>query len=44
MTLASAAAVAAAARGWFGTALVLIGVAVAAGWSGLRSPLSCGPT
>ena len=38
VTLASAAAVAAAAPGWFRTALVLIGVAVAAGWSGLCYP------
>ncbi|MDF2739831.1 MAG: hypothetical protein K0S88_1198 [Actinomycetia bacterium] len=38
VTLASAAAVAAVARGWFRAALVLVGVAVAAGWSGLRYP------
>jgi hypothetical protein len=38
LTLASAAAVAAVARGWFRAALVLIGVAVAAGWPGLRYP------
>ena len=38
VTLASAAAVAAVARGAFRAALVLIGVAVAAGWPGLRYP------
>jgi len=38
VTLASAAAVAAVARGWFRAALVLVGVAVAAGWPGLRYP------
>jgi hypothetical protein len=38
VTLASAAAVAAIARGAFRVALALIGVAVAAGWSGLHYP------
>ena len=38
VTPASAVAVVAVARGWFRAALVLIGVAVAAGWSGLRYP------
>lgn len=38
VTVASAAAVAAVARGAFRPALVLLGVAVAAGWSGLRYP------
>lgn len=38
VTLASAAAAAAVARGAFRAGLVLVGVAVAAGWSGLRYP------
>jgi hypothetical protein len=38
VAVASAAAVAAAARGAFRAALALLGVAVAAGWSGLRYP------